>query len=423
MSTALEGLRVIELASERTAFAGKLLADMGADVIVVEPPGGDTTRGIGPFVGDEPGTERSLHWWYYNTSKRGVTLDLGSPRGRELLEGLVERTDVLLEGEDPGRLAELGLDWDRMHAVNDQLVMTSITPFGRSGPRSEAPATDLTLLAGAGPVWSCGYDDHTLPPIRGGGNQAFHTGAHWAAMATLVALLARPELGRGQHIDVNLHAASNVSTEAGSYHYLAVGDVVQRQTGRHASTTPSPQAQMQCADGRWLNTGIGFRRPAEFAGLCEWLETEGLAEAFPSMQALRSAAARETIDMFAARQDPELAALLASGREAVAFLAEHLGAYEMFVGAQQRGLPMGIIYSPDEALEDPHHVARGFPVEVEHDDLGRSVVYPGAPYRFEGTPWRITSRAPHLSEHSDEILGSLGVSSDELAALRERGIV
>jgi crotonobetainyl-CoA:carnitine CoA-transferase CaiB-like acyl-CoA transferase len=423
MSSALEGLRVLELAGERTAFAGKLLADMGADVIVVEPPGGDATRRFGPFAEDRPGRERSLYWWYYNTSKRGVTLELGSPRGRELFEALICRSDVLLEGEDPGRLVELGLGWDRLHRVNEQLVMTSITPFGCSGPRSTAPATDLTLLAGAGPVWSCGYDDHGLPPVRGGGNQAFHTGAHWAVMGTLIALLARPELGRGQHVDVNLHAASNVSTENASYGYLAVGEVVQRQTGRHATALPTPPAQVQCADGRWLNTGIGLRRPAEFAALCQWLESEGLAEKFGSMDALRTAAARETIDMFAVARDPELAALVASGRDAIAFLAENLGAYAVFMGAQQRGLPMGIIYSPDEAIEDPHLVARGFPVEVYHADLGRSVVYPGAPYRFQGTPWRIASRAPRLGEHSAAVLQDAGVSPDEFARLRARGIV
>jgi len=423
MSGALEGLRVLELASERTAFAGKLLADMGADVIVIEPPGGDATRAFGPFADDRPGPERSLYWWYYNTSKRGVTLDLGSARGRELFLALIRRSDVLLEGEDRERRAELGLDWDRLQRVNDQLVMTSITPFGRSGPRSTAPATDLTLLAGAGPVWSCGYDDHGLPPVRGGGNQAFHTGAHWAAMATLIALLARPELGRGQHVDVNLHAASNVSTENASYQYLSVGEVVQRQTGRHATPVPTPPSQMRCADGRWLNTGIGLRKPAEFAALCEWLESEGLAGRFSSMDALRAAAARETIDPYAVPADPELAALLAAGRDAVAFLAENLDAYAIFTGAQQRGLPMGIIYSPDEAIEDPHLIARGFPVEVHHDDLGRSIVYPGAPYRFQGTPWRISRRAPHLGEHSAEVLQDVGVSADELDRLRARGVV
>jgi benzylsuccinate CoA-transferase BbsE subunit len=180
---------------------------------------------------------------------------------------------------------------------------------------------------------------------------------------------------------------------------------------------------VQCADGRWLNTGIGLRRPAEFAALCEWLESEGLAEKFGAMDALRSAAARETIDIFAVARDRELAALLDSGRDAVAFLAENLGAYAVFLGAQQRGLPMGIIYSPDEAIEDPHFVARGFPVEVHHPDLGRNIVYPGAPYRFHGTPWRIASRAPHLSEHSAEVLLEVGVSSDELARLRVHGVV
>jgi benzylsuccinate CoA-transferase BbsE subunit len=141
------------------------------------------------------------------------------------------------------------------------------------------------------------------------------------------------------------------------------------------------------------------------------------------MDALRAAAARETIDIFAVARDPELAALLASGRDAIGFLAENLGAYAVFMGAQQRGLPMGIIYSPDEAIEDPHLVARGFPVEVYHSDLGCSVVYPGAPYRFQETPWRIASRAPQLGEHSAEVLQRVGVNPDELARLRAHGIV
>lgn len=423
MRGALDGLRVIELAHERTSFAGKLMGDMGADVIVVEPPGGHATRGYEPFVDDRPDLERSLHWWHYNTSKRGVTASLDSPRGRELLAELVVRADVILEGEEPGRLARLGVDLAALRARNQRLISVSITPFGSSGPRSGEQTTDLTLLAGGGPVWSCGYDDHSLPPVRGGGNQAFHTGAHYAVISVLVALLAREGSGRGQHIDVNLHAAANVTTEAGSYHYLVDGSIVQRQTGRHAMPAIGPPSQALCADGRHANTGVGLRGPRDYESLAGWLEDEGLAEAFPSLPALCEAASRTELDAMRARDDAELARLIQAGRDAVAFLAEHLPAYDLFVGAQQRGIPMGVVYAPEEALDDPHHRARGFAVEVLHEDLGQTYTYPGAPARFVGTPWKIQRRAPHIGEHNTEVWGSLGVSQRELDTLRDQGVV
>ncbi|MCE2392328.1 MAG: CoA transferase [Proteobacteria bacterium] len=420
---ALEGIRAIELSDERIAFAGKLLGDMGAEVIAVEPPGGQRMRSYPPFRDDRPDAERSLYWWHYNTSKFGVTLDWTRPQGRELLRRLVSEADLLIESEEPGTLDQLGLGYAELSALNPRLVMVSMTPFGQRGPRSEERATDLTLLAGGGPAWSCGYDDHSLPPVRGGGNQAYQTGCHFAVISALVALLARDETGRGQFIDVNLHAAANVTTEAGSYHYLVSGEIVQRQTGRHAGSRPSPPMQRRCADGRYVNTGVGLRRPADFAALCEWLESAGLDRSFGKMPALRDAAGREKLDAMRAARDPAIAEMLAAGREAIDHLADHLSAYDFFVGGQERGIPVGAVYSPEEALEDPHHRARGIQVSVEHPELGRSFDYPGAPYLFSGTPWRIQRRAPRLGEHNQSVYAELGVSPAELSELRAAGVV
>ena len=186
---ALAGVRVVELASERIAFAGKLLADMGADVVLVEPPGGDPARLYPPFLDDVPGPERSLWWWHYHTSKRGVPLDLEQPEDRRRFRQLIAGADILLESEQRGRLAGLGLDYDDLKAVRPELIFVSMTPYGRAG--SDAPATDLTLLAGGGPAWSCGYDDHSLPPVRGGGGQGYHTACHFAVMSALTALFWR----------------------------------------------------------------------------------------------------------------------------------------------------------------------------------------------------------------------------------------
>ncbi|MGH7287713.1 MAG: CaiB/BaiF CoA transferase family protein [Myxococcota bacterium] len=403
--TALQGLRIVELAHERSAFAGKLLADMGADVVVVEPPGGSALRRWGPFVDDRPDPEQSLAWWHFNTSKRGIVLDLEDAPGRDALRRLARSADLVLEAEDPGRLAALALDYGDL--ARPELIWISITPFGRSLPGRADLTTDLTLLAAGGPVWSCGYDDHRLPPIRGGGFQGYNTACHYAVMSALTALLRRGVSGEGQFVDVSMHAAANVTTEMGSYNYLVQGTTVQRQTGRHAMETLSMPSQVRCADGRYVNTGVPPRQPREYAGLLAWLRELGIADDFPEAVFLEMGAQRDFIDLSKIGQDEEITAIFGAGREALSFVASRLSAYDFFVGAQRAGLPVGVIYAPEEAFEDPHFVARGFQVPLAHAELGRSVRYPGAPYRFEKTPWRIARRAPRLAEHTDEVLAEL----------------
>ena len=404
----MHGLRVVELCDEIGEFAGKLLADMGADVVKVEPPGGSRTRSYAPFLGDEPHPERSLHFWHYNTSKRSVTLDLDADEGREAFRALVAGADVLVEDRAPDWMAERGLDHGDLRGGNPGLIHCAITPFGRSGPRAHDPATDLTILAGAGPAWSCGYDDHSIPPVRGGGNQGYQTGCHWALISILTALLHRDGGGEGQFIDVSLHAASNVTTEAGSYQWLVAGETVQRQTGRHAGVNPSGPTQVQAKDGVWMNTGLFPRRPHEFRTLIEWMRELELFEAYEQSPLLETAAAMDRmLDMGRAAEDEAEAALLGAGREAMIFLVQRLDAYEFFAGAQERGFQVGIIYAPEDVIQDPHFVARGFPTDVEHPELGRSFTYPGAPYAFTGSPWAITRRPPLPGEHTDEVLAEI----------------
>jgi len=403
--SALAGTRVVELAHERAAFAGKLLADMGAEVVVVEPPGGSALRRWGPFVDDRPDPERSLAWWHFNTSKRGIVLDLERDSDREVFRRLVGRADLVVEAEDPGRLDALGLDHAQL--VRPELVWVSITPFGRAGGGRPDLSTDLGVLAAGGPVWSCGYDDHSLPPIRGGGFQGYNTACHYAVMSALTALIERGVSGRGQFVDVSMHAAANVTTEMASYNYLVQGTTVQRQTGRHALEMLSMPTQVRCADGRYVNTGVPPRHPKEYAGLLGWLRELGIADDFPEAVFLEMGAKREFIDLSKVGHDDEITAIFGAGREALNFVATRLSAYDFFAGAQRAGMPVGVIYAPEETFEDPHFVARGFPVEVEHPELGRAVRYPGAPYRFEKTPWRIAWRAPRLGEHTREVLAEL----------------
>jgi crotonobetainyl-CoA:carnitine CoA-transferase CaiB-like acyl-CoA transferase len=420
---ALAGLRVVELASVHTALAAKLLADMGADVIVVEAPSGSPTRDYPPFLEDRPGRERSLFWWHHNTSKRGATLDLEQPVGRDLLCRLAAEADVLLEGEPPERLAALDLDHPQLARSNPGLIHVSITPFGRIGPRSDEAATDLTLLAAGGPVWSCGYDDHSLPPVRGGGDQAYNTGAHFAVLSVLTALLERDVSHLGQHVDLSLYAAANVTTEMASYHWLVQRGTVQRQTGRHAMEHPTLPTQVECADGRYVTTGVPPRKPEEMRRLLDWLVELGLEPELPEAVFLRAGAERESIDLGAVGVDDETTAIIGAAREAVNLIAARLPARDFFLGAQRRGMAVGVVYSPEEAFEDEHFRERGFPTWVEHPELGRSFCYPGAPYRFERSPWRISRRAPLLGEHDDEILAALGLTAAEIDRLRAAGVV
>lgn len=408
----LLGIRVVELAHEFGAFAGKLLADAGADVIVVEPPGGAMTRSFGPFAEGVPEDavargEASLVWWADNTGKRSVIADLSSEVGREFFGALVGEADVVLECEPPGHLSDLGTDYSDFTEANDDLIWLSITPFGRSGPRCEDEMTDLTMLAGGGPLWSCGYDDHSLPPVRGGGNQGLRMTGNYAMMSVLTALLAREAHG-GQHIDLNMHAAANVTTEFASYTWMAAQLTVQRQTGRHAAPDLSYPTQVQCSDGRYLNTGVPPRTPKEFAVLEGWLTELGLDGEFEMFDLLGLGADFEFLTLELITEDPLAGELFQAGREAVELIARRLTAHEAFLGLQTRGLAAGVVWSPDETMQDPHFVERGFPVSIEHELLGRSVVYPGAPIRLTGSPMRVSGRAPYLGEHDGEVRSELG---------------
>ncbi len=280
----------------------------------------------------------------------------------------------------------------------------SVTPFGRQTPSANRPATDLTLQAGAGPAWNNGYDDHSLPPLRGAGTQGYQIGSVFAAMSALTAYLYRLEAGTGQHIDVSLHAAANVTTEMGTVMWLVAGQTVKRQTGRHAWPEPTMGVQVMAADGRYVSTGFPPSEAKDYQAVLGWLDELGLRDEFPEAFFLEMGIERGGVDSRDMEGDVEAEAIFSAGREALCFIASKIPAYDFFIGSQERDFQCGIIYAPEEALDDPHFRARGFPTPVEHDELGRTIVYPGAPYRFGATPWGISRRPPLVGEHNDELL-------------------
>jgi len=402
---ALHGVRVVEVASFWGAWAGKVLGDLGADVVIVEPPGGHVTRDFGPFVDDEPHPDRSLWWWYYNTSKRSVVIDLDTPRGRDEFRGLVADADIVLEGEVPGRLAALDLDHGDLRAERPELIWVSVTSHGRASERSLEPWTDLTLSAASGIAWLNGYDDHTLPPMRGRGSQTLQIAGTFAAMATLTALLHRDAGGPGQHIDVSAFAACNVTTESGTFFYLVAGETVLRQTGRHAMSQPTQGVQVRAADGRHVTTGFLPQSAADFQVIVDWLDDLGLRDTSPEAFFLDIGVARGGVDVATEMQDPEALAVLEAARAALVHIAEHIPALDFFEGAQRRDLQVGIVLAPEEAFENEHFVARGIQVAVRHDELDRDVRYPGAPFVMPRSPWSISRRPPLVGEHQAEVLG------------------
>lgn len=391
----LTGLRVIELASEHAAYAGKLLADYGAEVLLVEPLGGHRTRGSGPFADSLPEDhpDRSLWFWHYNTSKLSVQIDLHSPVGAQQFRELVSFADIVLEGEAPGHLAALGLDHDQVSSPST--VWVSVTSFGRDDPRSLDPFSDLTVVAGGGLAWSCGYDDHSLPPMAALGNQGYQTGSVWAAVGALVAIEARERTGEGQLVDVSMHAAINVTTEQATQWWLVAGKTVQRQTGRHALHMPSEPIVATAADGREVHTGFPPRTLDELVKLVRWIDDCDLREQLPLAALLDLAIEQGGMDLAKLYEDEFTQECFRTCREAIVLLAQHHSADEFFLIGQRRGFAVGMILSPEETMADPHVVARGFPTPVHQPQLGHDVVHLGLPIRFTGSPGRI-SAAPTL---------------------------
>jgi crotonobetainyl-CoA:carnitine CoA-transferase CaiB-like acyl-CoA transferase len=399
---------VIELSGAFTAVGGRLLAELGADVIVVEPPDGSPQRTRPPFVGDVPGPDRSLRWWAGNVGKRGVSVDLTTDIGVTHLRQLLAGADVVIEGAG-AELDPLGVGYDSLREAHPGLIWIAVTPFGRTSARAAHPVTDLTMLAGAGPIWNCGYDDHSVPPMRGAGDQSVNIAGQYAAIGALIAVAHRDATGRGQLVDVNVNAACNVTSEQVTYNWLVIQAVCTRQTGRHAYYVPTAPVQVRCADGAYATTGVLPREPADFAELKGWVEELGVIDELPEAVFLDMAAGRDApLDLAVIGHDDEVTAILAAARDAISLIAANLPAKEFFVQSQQRGFPSGAVLSPDEAFEDPHFAERGFRVPVEHPELGASFDYPGVPYLFSASPSGPPRRPPLVGEHNDELLVSGG---------------
>jgi len=399
-SGALSGIKVIELATMVSGpYCGKLLADMGADVIKVEPPEGEPSRQYGPFPKSGPHLERSALFLYNNTSKRGITLNLNQPEGLDAFKRLLQWADVLIDNHHPQYLESLGLSWEVIHELNPALVYTSITPYGRTGPRANVKGDELTLIhaGGLGNLLPTRSVDISRAPVKMGGYAVGYHGGLTAAVATLAAVLGRMNTRRGQVVDISLQEAVLALVRAN-----VAGTRYHGTTWSRVPDRPPALGRMKTSDG-YIIVGIiedhhfvAFRElmgNPEWAAGDEWESMAYRAHHFMDVAPL--------LDEWMLHQQKDD--------------IHHKGA--------QKGIALGPINSAKEVMDSQQYAVRDYFVEVEHPEAGKHR-YAGWPYQMSATPPRVGRPAPLLGEHNQEVYCTdLGYSSEELERLRRAGAV
>lgn len=398
---ALEGFRIIECGDMvSAAYAAKLMADMGAEVIKIESPaGGDSARKNGPFPGQTPHPEKSGLFLYLNTNKRGITLNLESARGQDILQRLAANADLLIHNYPPAVMPVLGLDYDKLSAVNPRLVMTSITPFGLTGPHKDFHAYDLTSWNAGGLCYlnGGGPGSEHMPPLKPFGHQAgMQAGVH-AAVASLGALFAQVSDGLGQHVDVSaqecLMGISEFATVMASYVGLSVSRLGQKPI--------QPLDLFECKDG-WIFLCCveehQWKAFVDIMGDPEWAHESIFGDRLQRGQ--NADALKFFLQEWTKDQSVE----------------------ELYREAQARRIPFAPVSTMGDLLSSAHLNARGFFVEIAHPQAG-TFRYPSAPHKFSATPWELRRPAPCLGQHNTEVYSELGIKQKEVAQLQQEGII
>jgi crotonobetainyl-CoA:carnitine CoA-transferase CaiB-like acyl-CoA transferase len=369
---ALDGLVVLDLAGPLGNYSGKLFRDLGADVILIEPPGGSPRRMAEPLAANGA----SLTFAYENAGKRSVTLDLQDARDRNLLLMLVERADLLIETEKPGRLASLGLGYRDLSARNSRLVMTSITGFGQTGPYANWEADDIVALALSGMLSLAGYPDR--PPLAAYGFQAVASGHAFAAVSSMAALLAAEETGRGDHIDVSAQECMVMGLENAAQ-FVDLEGFVRR---RHGGEQPrAGSGAFPCRDGYvfLMSAGVGANR--FWRNTLTWLEAEGV-------DITRLSGPEWEQDAFLASSEAK-----AIFNEAFTRFTASRSKADLYLSGQKYRVPIGPVNTPADVLLDKQLEFRHFLQPVPQGLGSTAHAMPGAPYKLSLTPWQ---RAEHV---------------------------
>lgn len=424
--TALGDVRVIDLAGEIGQYCTKLLADLGADVIKVEPPGGDPVRRLPPFYHDRPGEQTSLYWLNLNTNKRSVTLDLETADGRRLFEKLAATADVVVETFPPGYLDRLGVGYEALTKLKPDIIVTSITGFGQTGPHAGYKAPDIVGVAMGGIMWLAGdrKDPPNVPPWR----QGYISASIQAAAGTLTALYHRDVTGEGQRVDVSMQEALSIAQETA----MQTWDMLQQLRSRTGASGALPITipgigVYECRDGCVFGY-VGTPGGAPWSELLQWMIDEGAAEDLTEEPYHEICLNLNMRFLTGLMQDPstigeKIKALQHIDDVLKRFLASK-GKWEVYEDGQRRRLLFGIVSTPEDIAKNPQLEYRKWLTPVEHPEFGETLRYPGPPYRLSETPWAIRRRAPAIGEHNVEIyVDELGLSLEDLQRLAAAGVV
>ncbi len=402
----LSPYRVLDLTDEKGLLCGKLLGDLGADVIKVERPGGDPARYICPFYHDEVDPNKSLFWWTLNTSKRGITLDIESPEGKETFEKLVKTADFVLESFPPGYLDRLGLGYEDLEGLNPRIILVSITPFGQTGPYKDYKSPDIVAWGMGGEMYPCGDADR--PPVRiSHHSQAYLHASAEAAAGAMVALHQRSATGRGQRVGVSIQECVVRVT------YLPTSgwDMLKTVHRRAGGLMPNSRIRRvwPCKDGHviwmyWAGLLASWNLP-----FFEWLSSEGMPVEF--LKSIDWA----TLDMALMSQDD----ITRIEKLTCAFFVTRTKA-ELLEGALRHRVMLYPISTAKDMVESVQLESREFWTGTEHPELGESILYPGAFTRTTEAPPRILRRAPLIGEHNSEILGPLMTNNRDEPAGADR---
>ncbi len=419
----LTGVRVLDLGDPLGLYGAKLLADLGADVILVEPPTGISARQLPPFYHDEPGRETSLAFWYLGTSRRSVTCDLDTIDGRELFARLVTTAQVVVAGGPPGRMDELGVGYARFAPENPALVWASVTGFGETGPHASWLAPDLVGVAMSGIMTLAGYPDRA--PVMPPGRQGYLSAGIQAAQGVLFALRVAERSGRGQQVEVSMQEALSLAQETAMQTWDMRREVRRRQG--NAGILPGVSTYA-CADGHvYSMIGIpGFGSP--WSVLANWMDEHGMAGDLMDahwQDLLGNINLRELTRLWS---EPEkLAEMQVKFAHVNEVLVRFYAAFPkqfLYEEGQKRRLLIGPANSAKDLVENKQLRARGWFQAVEHPEIPATIEYPGAPFRLSRSPWRIRCRAPLIGEHNIEIWEEeLGYRRDQIEVLMSAGVI
>jgi crotonobetainyl-CoA:carnitine CoA-transferase CaiB-like acyl-CoA transferase len=406
----LSSYRILDLSDDKGTVCGQILARLGANVIKIEAPGGSPERTKGPFAGDISDPERSLFWLAYNRGKKSVTLQLESQNGKEIFKKLAAKADIVVESFEPGYMDGIGLGYSALKEINPDIVVVSISPFGQTGPYKDYKGPDIVLDALSGYMNLCGDPDRA--PVRVSYPLAYGYAGAQGAIGSLIALYNREMTGEGQYVDVSAQEGMTEYTLMAPLFWNILGKINTRSGQLRGGASRRTRELWQCKDG-WITFGIyggqlGGRVNQELA---TWMDNEGMADDF-----IRSID-WEMLDMASVPQEniEKIEQALEN------FFLSHTMA-ELYDGAIQRGINLCPIWTPKEIVSSVQLNARDFWEQVDHEDLGMTITYPGS---FFKTSAKSTNgdgtRSPRIGEHNNEIYqGELGLSVSEISSLKEK---